>query len=560
MSNQGFQLQAFQGAGVDGPTLARHLDEHASVTLPRLSRLWSYYRNALVPTSRGGALSTTGQGRWYRLAQEVGLPSRIVGRPGSGLSAWSFDQAKKRREVVVENDIAWRVQTMVDFMFGRPVRLVSASKSVAMRDVIERVLDAVWERSGGIALLQDMALLGHVYGHVDLVLRADEAGLRRLAGMIAARTGNPGDAMSFDDDGEAQSVAHDGSAFDEVLHALRHEDLLRIEVIEPRRGVAMLDPSDYRTMRAYVVRQQVAGGMSASAMGGGGIERESARESSFSVRAWLRGEWTPKLWNDGKEPAPASDETVEILSSSHRQVYSGGKLVVDEAWGLTPGVVPVVHIQNIAQPFQYAGQGDVEPLIPLQDELNTRLSDRAYRVTLQSFKMFLAKGIEGAETMFVGPGQIWATDNPQAQVIPFGGDSDSPSEREHIQEIREAMDKASGVPPLASGVVRAKLGNLTSATALRITLMGLLTRTARKRVTYGGGMSRISAMVLQALDAAEVLATRVSDRDVRVQWEDPVPVDVDQAIRAASEKVTLGVPRERVLDELGYGREDEGLT
>ncbi|QQS10163.1 MAG: phage portal protein [Phycisphaerales bacterium] len=560
MSNQGFQLQAFQGAGVDGPTLARHLDEHASVTLPRLSRLWSYYRNALVPTSRGGALSTTGQGRWYRLAQEVGLPSRIVGRPGSGLSAWSFDQAKKRREVVVENDIAWRVQTMVDFMFGRPVRLVSASKSVAMRDVIERVLDAVWERSGGIALLQDMALLGHVYGHVDLVLRADEAGLRRLAGMIAARTGNPGDAMSFDDDGEAQSVAHDGSAFDEVLHALRHEDLLRIEVIEPRRGVAMLDPSDYRTMRAYVVRQQVAGGMSGSATGGGGIERESARESSFSVRAWLRGEWTPKSWNDGKEPAPASDETVEILSSSHRQVYSGGKLVVDEAWGLTPGVVPVVHIQNIAQPFQYAGQGDVEPLIPLQDELNTRLSDRAYRVTLQSFKMFLAKGIEGAETMFVGPGQIWATDNPQAQVIPFGGDSDSPSEREHIQEIREAMDKASGVPPLASGVVRAKLGNLTSATALRITLMGLLTRTARKRVTYGGGMSRISAMVLQALDAAEVLATRVSDRDVRVQWGGPVPVDVDQAIRAASEKVTLGVPRERVLDELGYGREDEGLT
>lgn len=560
MSNSGYQLQAFQGDGVDEGMLARALHDHATHAQPRMSRLWSYYRNTLVPTilERG---SRSGSGKWYRLAQEVGLPSRIVGRPGSGLSAWSFDQAKKRREVVVENDIAWRVQTMVDFMFGRPVRLVSAARSAAMRDVIERVLDAVWERSGGIALLQDMALLGHVYGHIDLVLRADEAGLRRLAGRvagrIAARAGSSGDAMPFNDDSGAQSMDRDGSALDEVLHALRHEDLLRIEVIEPRRGVAMLDPSDYRTMRAYVVRQQVAGGPSGSSTGGG-IERESTRESSFSVRAWLRGEWTPKSWNDGT--GPASDETVEILSSSHRQVYTCGKLVVDEAWGLTPGVVPVVHIQNIAQPFQYTGQGDVEPLIPLQDELNTRLSDRAYRVTLQSFKMFLAKGIEGAETMFVGPGQIWATDNPQAEVIPFGGDGDSPSEREHIQEIREAMDKASGVPPLASGVVRAKLGNLTSATALRITLMGLLTRTARKRVTYGGGLNRMSAMVLQALDAAEVLATRVSDRDVRVQWEDPVPVDVDQAVRAASEKVTLGVPRERVLDELGYGRDDDGLT
>ncbi len=39
-------------------------------------------------------------------------------------------------------------------------------------------------------------------------------------------------------------------------------------------------------------------------------------------------------------------------------------------------------------PLSYEGLSDVEPLIPLQDELNTRLSDRANRVTYQAFNMF----------------------------------------------------------------------------------------------------------------------------------------------------------------------------
>ena len=67
---------------------------------------------------------------------------------------------------------------MVDFMFGKPVSMVSTAANEDLRRTIERVLDKVWEQSGGIALLQDAALLGHVFGHVDLLLRIDEDGLR----------------------------------------------------------------------------------------------------------------------------------------------------------------------------------------------------------------------------------------------------------------------------------------------------------------------------------------------------------------------------------------------
>ena len=80
--------------------------------------------------------------------------------------------------------------------------------------------------------------------------------------------------------------------------------------------------------------------------------------------------------------------------------------------------------------LRYEGQSEVEPLIPLQDELNTRLSDRANRVTMQSFKMYLAKGLDGfadGSAPVVGPGRVWTTDNPDASMQTFGGDSSSPS-------------------------------------------------------------------------------------------------------------------------------------
>src|SRR5438309_146938 len=85
----------------------------------------------------------------------------------------------------------------------------------------------------------------------------------------------------------------------------------------------------------------------------------------------------------------------------------------------SPGRVPLVHVQNTAVPFQYSGGSDVEPLIPLQDELNTRLSDRANRITLQSFKMYLGKGVDNFDTLPVAPGRMWVTDNEKADVIEF---------------------------------------------------------------------------------------------------------------------------------------------
>lgn len=494
------RLSAFSNVGLDETLLNLTLDEHRATAIPRLDKLWTYFRNPLTPAGRASPRG------WYRQGQEIGLPPRVLGDPALALD----DRAVLRREVVIENDIAWRIHAMVDFIFGKPVTILSTATSQPKRRLIERVLDRVWEQSGGVALLQDMALLAHVFGHVDLAVRA-----------------KPHHAAPVD--------PSDDDALDKLLPIL---DDIRIDIIDPRRGIPITSPHDYRELAAYLISVEHATNT---------IEPTSTSPLSFIRRAWQ---------------APAArrrSATLEILSAQRRQLYHDDRLVIDEDLAWSQGRLPVIHIQNIAQPFHYNGLSDVEPLIPLQDELNTRLSDRACRVTMQSFKMYLAKGLEGFDTAPVAPGQLWTTDNPDASISEFGGDSSCPSEDAHIEGVREALDKVSGIPPLAGGVVRAKVGNLSSANALRITLMGVLAKTQRKRVTYGRGLAQVCALILAALDHAGALPTTEEERAVRLEWNDPLPEDITRQVQAAQGKVDLGVPRERVLAELGYAPGDPGI-
>jgi hypothetical protein len=261
------------------------------------------------------------------------------------------------------------------------------------------------------------------------------------------------------------------------------------------------------------------------------------------------------LWTAQHELVFESQSTDSPASSSNWTTNKPATLVAQRDNPL--GRVPVIHIQNLPQPYFYEGLSEVQPLIALQDELNTRLSDRANRVTFQSFKMYLGKGIENFTDRPVGPGQMWATDNENASILEFGGDADSPSENAHIQDLRDALDKASGVTAVAAGLLREKVGNLTSENALRIALSGLLAKTQRKRMTYGSGITRLCELILHAADVLNVLPNSPDERRVRLDWPNPLPDSDTQRLHDAQLKLALGVPRKQVLAELGYSDTEE---
>ena len=492
-------LAPFSDPSLEADFVEYLVREEAPDRALHLARLWAYYKNDLTPLGAGlpeaeRTPDWAASARPYYQAQEFGLPARITGRShlaygGSG----TVQPAITRKEVVIENDIGWRVDTGVHLLAGRAPVITSLARRPEDARTIEAVLAAAWTASGGLALVQEIALLGAVYGFVDLVVRSNADAphpITPLAEGAASPSRPPQPPTS-----------------NALLRLPPPSFPVTVEAVEAPRIVPVLDENDYRRVRYWV---QVYRRQANRLTGGGVLARLFSRDQGRAAEV----------------------EAVEILGPAWWQRYEDGRLAAE---GPNPlGRVPVVHIQHYAHPMHYEGAGEVEPLVALQDELNTRLSDRANRVTFQSFKMYLGKGIEGFEDRPVAPGRMWSTDNPDASIEAFGGDDACPSEDAHVRELREALDKTSGVTPLAAGLLRDSLGSLTSATALKVVLMGTLARVARKRVTYGQGLVEANRLILDALDRFGYLPTDPADRGTAIDWPDPL-ADVLPAEPPASE-------------------------
>lgn len=506
-----YSLEPFADIGLNEALLRFMIDEHERLVIPEYERLWSYYRN---PSEAVEIRDVRGRRTVWRPAQAEGLPARLTQAGGGGVA----------KEIVIENDIGWRIESLVNYVAGGDVRILSRAQDRNMRAIVEGVAATVIEASGGHQFIQDVALQASVYGHVDLLLRHDRFGGR----VNDLRTEGSAKQISS---GSGQPTA--AEVLGTVLSIARR---WKIEMVEAPRAIPILDLHDYKRLIGFIVHYR--------------RWSNEIDEPSFLKRTAMRA----GLLKEVPAHQRGSVEVTEILTSGHHQIYEDEQLVHD---GVNPlGFLPVAHIQNLTQPYFYEGLSDVEPLIALQDELNTRLSDRANRVTLQSFKMYLGKGIEGFGERPVSPGQMWMTDNPDASIETFGGDAASPSEDRHIEDIRAGMDKASSVSPLAAGLLRNKVGTLSSENALRISLLGILAKTERKRRAIGQGLKEVVGFVLQLLDQTGAFESETVDRECDVVWESPLPTDETKELENALIKRDLGVSRERILAELGYG-EDE---
>lgn len=461
-----WDLTIFQDEQLDERFLDWLIEHQWHDQQEHFAMLWDYYQNPAAVNAGGDPTEPT-----VVWAQETGLPTRITGRRYASTRQAGYGQKVadiQRKEVVVENDIGWRAQAMCDFLFGSGVEFSSRVGSASRGQDIARVVKGLFEANGGAAFFSQLATLGCVYGFVDCLLRLDESILTRLAHSDSAPL-SPSDS----------------AAVDRALSAISG---ITLELIDAPRALPILDPSDYRRIRYYVQHfHQLTNRVEPSGLAAG-------QRQVLAV--------------------------TEIFGPNACQRYENGALVGQWTYGL--GFAPVVHIQNIALPFCYEGISDVEQLIGLQNELNTRLSDRASRITMQAFRMYLAKGLERFADKTVSPGKIWFTSNPDAAIEPFGGDAACPSENAHIAEIREAMDKVSGVTPVVAGVLKNKLGNLTSGTALKMTFMGMLAKNARKQLTYGQGLEQIAQMALTILDKAGIFQTEPQERLIQAIFANPL--------------------------------------
>jgi len=129
-TEMGFELDGFGDVRLDADYLDWLVEARAAEIGRHFARLWDYYANPTVDVAGSGAVSRKvhESGRPYVQAQEYGLPSRITGlmhSPATGAFDSRIARDIQRKEVVIENDIAWRVNAAADFLFGKPIRIVS---------------------------------------------------------------------------------------------------------------------------------------------------------------------------------------------------------------------------------------------------------------------------------------------------------------------------------------------------------------------------------------------------------------------------------------------------
>ena len=147
----GFNLDIFEDAELAADYIEWLVDEKSIDVQRHFTKLWEYYTNRILPEPVREAGRELG--RCYVQAQEYGLPARITGLVHSGNAGVFGGQCVRdvqRKEVVIENDIAWRINATVDFLFGKPISFVSKSPDSQKRAEIESILKAVFAANGAI--------------------------------------------------------------------------------------------------------------------------------------------------------------------------------------------------------------------------------------------------------------------------------------------------------------------------------------------------------------------------------------------------------------------------
>ncbi len=124
----GFDLGFFKDDKLGSDYIEWLVEENSVNIQTHFNKFWEYYVNRMY---NNYSVNISGKkvnesGRYYLQGQEHGLPARITGlihSADAGILGGKAVKDVQRKEVVIENDIAWRINAAVDFLFGKPINL-----------------------------------------------------------------------------------------------------------------------------------------------------------------------------------------------------------------------------------------------------------------------------------------------------------------------------------------------------------------------------------------------------------------------------------------------------
>lgn len=282
-----------------------------------------------------------------------------------------------------------------------------------------------------------------------------------------------------------------------------------------------------------------------------------------------------KFWGTSLEGTRAVYTYTEILTDSVLEEYVNDELL--DARENPLGVIPIVHIRNIAISGSPWGLADIVDVIPLNREYNEKCTDVSDIINYHAAPVTIVTGAK-ISNLEKGPKKIWGGLPKDANVFNLENGVDLTGPLAYLDLIKRAMHELTGVPETALG--QAQPISNTSGVALSITYFPLIQRFSLKQTNYTYGFKQINELILRTLFLYEPMTRiynpdtqgiRTTDEqplavdpndpevyDTTTDWPSPLPVDTLVKLNEIQAKLALGLESKRgALRDLGEVFVDE---
>ncbi len=228
--------------------------------------------------------------------------------------------------------------------------------------------------------------------------------------------------------------------------------------------------------------------------------------------------------------------------------------------------IPVVYIPNIPKAGEVFGQSDLKDIIPINKQLNDKMTDISDIINYHSAPVTVVKGAK-ASKLERGARKIWSGLPKDSDVFNLELKSDLTAAMSYLTLIREVMFEIGKVPENALGAKKS-ISN-TSGVALHIENQPLMELTRTKWATYSKGIEEINTLILRIakeighpeLDLAKFNALKPRIRyKTSIDFKDPLPKDELIQMQLIAQKMALHLQtRLDALRELGEYNAQEKL-
>ena len=218
------------------------------------------------------------------------------------------------------------------------------------------------------------------------------------------------------------------------------------------------------------------------------------------------------------------------------------------------GFIPFVQIKNFPIAGRTRGQGDLDDIIPLNVELNTKKSDISEVIDYHSAPITLVYGAR-IGNLEKGANKVWGGLPKDAKVENLGLQGDLVASSNYTSDVKTAMCEIAGIPETVLGGASA-ISN-TSGVALQYINLPLIERTRVKRHCTQNGLQRVNKMIL-FLGLFHGLIEKPDDISMKdflwneVDLPDTLPKDELIELNKIQQEMTLGLEcRHGAMERLG---------